>query len=203
MPTSSMTERLCRFSQSILRVFDALSPHVSALISLAMRIWLGLIFWKSGLTKIVNWETTLFLYEEEYQVPFLPPDVAAYLSTGAELILPLMLLAGFGTRIAATGLLIMTAVIQLTYDANHQHIVWGLVALALILQGAGHYSVDFFLRAGFLGDTTKLGNASAFFTFLITGALVVMSLHELVALFLGTPYWWEGLLKTWQSIGSA
>ena len=65
---------LCR---RVTRALEALQP--AAL--LAARIYVGSAFFKSGLTKLVDWETTLALFQDEYKVPLLPPHWAAVMGT--------------------------------------------------------------------------------------------------------------------------
>ena len=59
---------------------------LSGVADLGIRLWIAWVFWKSGQTKIANWDSTLFLFEDFYNVPLLPPEVAAYLGTAVELI---------------------------------------------------------------------------------------------------------------------
>jgi putative oxidoreductase len=118
-----------------------LTPLQDALL-FAMRIWIAAIFWYSGLSKIDDWDTTLFLFEEEYMVPFISATFAAYSATFLELLCPVLLLLGLGTRIAALPLIAMTAVIQFTYLPHEQHYYWGFLLLSLVVFGAGRLSLD-------------------------------------------------------------
>lgn len=89
------------------QTFDAWAPSV---LGIALRVWLALIFFKSGLTKIASWDTTLALFQYEYQVPLLSPAMAAYAGTAVELIVPLLLAAGMFTRLSAAVLFVFNAV---------------------------------------------------------------------------------------------
>src|SRR5881628_931209 len=71
------------------------------LADLGVRLFVAAVFFQSGLTKIANWSSTLSLFENEYAVPLLPPQVAAFLGTGVELFFPVLLVLGLGTRFAA------------------------------------------------------------------------------------------------------
>lgn len=115
------------------------------------RIAAASIFWKSGLTKIANWDTTLALFRDEYQVPLLPPELAAYLGTANELLCPVFLILGLATRVAVLPLLGMTAVIQLfVYPENWaEHLTWAGMLLYLLTRGAGPLSLDRLLAARF------------------------------------------------------
>jgi len=126
-------------------------PH--SLLALLARVIIGLVFFNSGLTKIDGFSIkpgTFFLFAEEYKVPVLPPDFAAYIATTAELTLPLLLWIGLGTRLAATALLCMTAVIQIFVypDAYVTHGLWAVALLFLMKYGAGELSLDHLVRMG-------------------------------------------------------
>ena len=87
------------------------------LLQLALRLWIARVFFNSGLTKIQDWDTTVLLFQEEYKVPLLPPDLAALLGTAFELGMPILLVAGLMTRVAALPLLGMSLVIQFVLGA--------------------------------------------------------------------------------------
>ena len=117
-------------------------PH--AVVELALRAGVAAVFLRSGLTKIDNWDLTVSLFAEEYKVPLLPPEIAAYLATSAELICPLLLIVGLGARFAAAALLVMTAVIQIfVYPSSWpEHLMWASVFVYVLTRGAGALSVD-------------------------------------------------------------
>ncbi|MBM3487114.1 MAG: DoxX family protein [Alphaproteobacteria bacterium] len=119
------------------------------LIEIIARIAVGTIFLRSGLLKIEGWAdgTTFALFREEYRLPVLPPELAAYLATAAELALPPLLVLGLATRFAAALLLAMTLVIQIFVYPNafDTHGVWAVALLFLMRHGAGTLSVDHLL----------------------------------------------------------
>ncbi|MCB2081048.1 MAG: DoxX family protein [Hyphomicrobiales bacterium] len=126
---------------------------------LGIRLWLAKVFWTSGTLKLDtgflgigqgNWESTLILFEYEYQVPILTPQAAAYLSTAAELIFPILLVLGLGSRIAAFGLLFMTAVIEFTYQHSPEHVIWALFLGTVLTYGPGRIALDFLISRRFL-----------------------------------------------------
>ena len=106
------------------------------------RYWLAKIFFLSGLTKLSNWDQTLFLFEYEYAVPFLPVNLAALLATTAEITMPILLILGLFTRYAAFTLLIMTSIIQFVIIQHDQHLYWMLIMAVIIVFGAGKFSLD-------------------------------------------------------------
>ena len=117
-------------------------------ILLAVRIGVAMIFLKSGMTKTSEGLTladqTFVLFEYEYALPLIPHDIAAYLATYAEHILPVMLILGLGGRLAALGLLGMTAVIQIFVYPNlwDIHLFWAGALLLIIAKGPGLISID-------------------------------------------------------------
>jgi putative oxidoreductase len=85
--------------------FDALlTEWGGSLMSLALRLYVGWVFFKSGLTKIADWDSTVQLFTDEYQTPLLSPEVAAVMGAAGELALPLLLFVGLLSRPAALGL---------------------------------------------------------------------------------------------------
>lgn len=126
--------------------------HAAPALDLGVRLFLANVFFKSGLTKIQTWDSTLYLFREEYKVPLLPPDFAAWLATGAELGLPVLLVLGLFGRFAAMGLFILNAVAvysyyeQLSEAGRNQHLYWGLLLAVLLLHGLGRWSADEWLE---------------------------------------------------------
>jgi NADH dehydrogenase/putative oxidoreductase len=116
--------------------------YVQPLYQLFIRLWMAEIFWTSGMSKIASWETTLDLFREEYRVPLLPLEIAAYLGTATELGAPVLLALGLGTRFAAIPLLCMTLVIQFTYLDKLEHFYWMMLLAHLALRGGGALTLD-------------------------------------------------------------
>jgi putative oxidoreductase len=125
-----------------------------SVVSLGLRLALSIPFWKSGLTKwdgfLVLSQTPVLLFENEfklhlfgkaYDYPF--PVAAAWGSSIAEIVLPILLVLGLFTRFAALGLLIMTILIQLTIPSGWPvHATWAAMAAAIILLGPARISLD-------------------------------------------------------------
>lgn len=125
------------------RAFEALQP----LALLAARIYVGMAFFRSGLTKIADWGTTLALFEDEYKVPLLSPKLAAFMGTGGELVLPVLLILGLFGRFGALGLSVVNVVAVLSLQdipepALQQHVFWGSLLAAVVLWGPGKLSLD-------------------------------------------------------------
>lgn len=120
---------------------------------LLFRVALALVFWRSGQTKLASWPTTLALFADEYRVPVIPPELAAYLATTVEIAGPIALLLGLGTRIAAAAMLAMTITIQLFVfpESYPVHLLWAGPLLYLIWRGPGLLSLDHLIRRRYLG----------------------------------------------------
>jgi putative oxidoreductase len=124
---------------------------------LALRFWVAMVFFKSGLTKIETWSTTLYLFEYEYSVPLLPPEVAAYMGTATELFFPVLLVLGVGGRFAALVLFVFNIIAVISFpDLNaaglRDHQVWGIMLLVLLSQGPGKLSLDHWLKRKLAAD---------------------------------------------------
>ena len=122
-----------------------------SLLLLFLRLYVGWVFFKSGLVKVSNWQGTLALFHDEYKVPLLPPDVAAYMGAAGELGFSLLLFGGLLSRPAALGLFAVNAVAVISYPqlfefdcpaAIHQHFFWGACLLVLAVFGGGRFSID-------------------------------------------------------------
>lgn len=129
-------------------VFKWLESIPVALPELVLRLGVSLVFYRSFLNKIAGWDTTISLFENEYNVPVLPPTLAAYIATAVEIAGPVMLVLGLGTRFAAAAMLGMTLVIQIFVypTAYRDHLLWAGPLLYLLLRGPGKWSLDRFIR---------------------------------------------------------
>jgi len=133
------------------RVIGWLNAVPYSVLALPLRFAIATVFWNSGTTKLANWDATLQLFQEEYKVPLLPPDIAAHLGASIELSTPVLLVLGFLTRPAAFVLLGMTTVIEVFVypQAWPTHIQWAAMLLVLLCRGAGTFSVDHWLKRRF------------------------------------------------------
>jgi putative oxidoreductase len=138
-----------KFYKSIIAVMD----HIpQSFISLLARIVVGLVFFLSGLTKVDGFHLTdsaIFLFAEEFKLPLISPWLAAHMAAAIELTMPLLLFAGFGTRLAAFVLLGMTLVIEIfVYPESYvQHGLWAVALLTIMKHGAGAFSLDHVLKS--------------------------------------------------------
>jgi putative oxidoreductase len=124
------------------------------LLAAPLRFAIATVFWNSGTTKLANWNTAVELFVEEYKVPLLPPELAAYMAVSIELTAPVLLVLGLATRAAALVLLGMTAVIEVFVypQAWPTHIQWATMLLILLCRGPGKLSLDHLVRIRFGGS---------------------------------------------------
>ena len=147
----SIIQILARPYSAIARLLDLMAP----LFDLGVRLWVAWVFFKSGLSKIQSWDSTLMLFKYEYEVPLLPPDIAAYIGTAAELGLPVLVAIGLASRMSALALFGFNAVAVIAYAGFllgdngaaglQQHILWGVMLLFTVFHGPGKLSLDHWL----------------------------------------------------------
>jgi putative oxidoreductase len=133
---------------SLLARIDRLRSTASrfplSLIELGLRVAVGATFFKSGMLKLQSFDTAIALFRDEYRLPLLPPELAAYMGTAVELTAPVLLVLGIGARLGAAALLAMTLTIQLlVYPENWtEHLMWGSILAYVLSRGAGALSID-------------------------------------------------------------
>jgi putative oxidoreductase len=115
-----------------------------SLIQLAMRIAIGFVFFNSGMLKARSFEFAVKLFQDEYRLPLLPPELAARMAMSVEIVVPLFLFVGLATRLATLPLLGMVIVIQvLVYpQAWVEHLLWASTLIVLLTRGPGVLSLD-------------------------------------------------------------
>jgi putative oxidoreductase len=150
-PPATIPERGVALMQTLVRGLSALAPAVD----LAVRLFVASAFFKAGLSKIASWDSTLYLFENDYTVPLLPPEVAALLGTGVELFFPVLLVLGLGSRFAAFVLFVFNIIAVISYPelgaaGLHEHQTWGLLLLVTLLHGPGALSLDHLIGRRFM-----------------------------------------------------
>ncbi|MCE0557797.1 MULTISPECIES: DoxX family protein [unclassified Motilimonas] len=133
------------------KAVSAMLAYFVPLLLLSTRLWVAWVFFRSGLLKFNSWDSTLYLFESEYQVPIIPWLWAAYLGTAAELILPVFLVLGLLTRPMAAVLFVFNIIAVVSYPVLwdggfYDHQLWGLMILINVVWGAGPIAVDTWLR---------------------------------------------------------
>lgn len=135
--------------------YDLLTTALSYLqpiSDLIIRLYVANVFWKSGVNKFQSWETTVFLFEYEYSVPLLSPEVAAAAGTFTELFFPILLVLGLMGRFSAFVLFVFNIVAVISYPTLNdagivQHTLWGLLLMGLMVHGVGKLSLDQLLKS--------------------------------------------------------
>ncbi len=124
----------------------------SPLFLLGLRVYVANLFFKSGLTKIQDFSSTVALFENEYKVPLVSPTLAAFSGTVAELILPALLVLGFASRPTALALFVFNIIAVVAYpdiseSGVKDQILWGTMILVIAFFGSGKLSVDQWIKS--------------------------------------------------------
>ena len=146
----SLIENVSTVITRIYSKIDLAAP----LANLAIRLWVANVFFKAGMTKIKSWDSTMYLFENEYDVPLLSPEFAAMMGTAIELVFPVLLALGLAGRFGAFVLFLFNIMAVISYpDLNpagiRDHQVWGIMLLVPLLYGPGKLSVDYWIRKKF------------------------------------------------------
>jgi len=137
-----------------LHTFSELLGKLQSPFLLYLRLYVAWVFLKSGMHKIGDWETTLVLFEYEYAVPVLPFELAAYLATFSELVFPVFLIAGLGTRFFAIALTLVNIMAVVSYYATLArgaglvwHYLWAAMLFTNVIYGGGFFSIDQWIKS--------------------------------------------------------
>ncbi len=158
----------------IMKVIVAFERIPHSFIALLGRFSIAAVFWNSGQTKIsglainfvsgefvFGWprlsDSAIALFQDEYKLPLVSPELAAHLSAVAEHVFPILLLVGLATRFSALALLCMTLVIELFVypDAYPIHGTWATILLYLMARGPGAVSIDHLIKMRFETRSTR------------------------------------------------
>jgi putative oxidoreductase len=118
-----------------------------SLLEFGMRLAVGATFFRSGMNKVEDFSNAIVLFRDEYRLPLLPPEIAAYMGTTVELTTPVLLVLGVFARLGAAALLFMTLTIQfLVYPENWpEHLMWASILAYVLSRGPGALSIDRFV----------------------------------------------------------
>jgi putative oxidoreductase len=149
------------------------------LLALLLRVGAAAVFWLSGQAHLANWDTTIEQFTEDYKVPLLPPDIAAYMAVSIEVAMPVLLVIGFFTRAAALVLIGMTTVIEVFVypQAWPTHIQWVAMLLVLLCRGPGTLSFDHLFFAWWrrllgTGSSARKWSAGVLYTLACIGIVI-------------------------------
>ncbi len=155
MTNSTVIASVCSSMAGLFKqALDRLDRFPYTLLAIPLRFAVATVFWNSAMTKLPSWDTTIALFADEYKVPLLPPELAAYVATSIELSMSVLLVLGFLTRPAAAVLLGMTIVIEVFVypQAWPTHIQWAAMLLVLLARGPGKFSIDWLIRRRIVGN---------------------------------------------------
>lgn len=143
----SFLKALARFTVSAYGAGVRLLGFLLPLFDLFVRLYMANIFWRGGLIKITNWMSTVMLFTLVYEVPYLPPEVAAGLSAAVELGGSFLLAVGLAGRFGALSLFLLNIVASISYGqlseaALKEAFYWGILLMYLVLHGPGLLSLD-------------------------------------------------------------
>ncbi|MBR7748339.1 DoxX family protein [Undibacterium baiyunense] len=139
----------------LMRCDALLHRYTSDVISFVLRGFIAWQFLKSALNKLRDWPSTISLFQDEYHVPFLSPELAAYLGTGAELLFSILLILGLFSSLSALALLFVNLMAVVSYPilwelecpaGLNDHFYWAVLLMLVIVFGAGKWSLDHWLR---------------------------------------------------------
>lgn len=132
---------------------DAATRFPLSVLELGMRISVGATFFRSGVNKLESFDTAIELFRDEYRLPLLPPEVAAYMGTAVELGAPALIAFGVLARLGAAALLGMTLVIQfLVYPSNWpEHLMWASILAYVLTRGPGTLAIDRIIASRLFG----------------------------------------------------
>lgn len=125
-------------------IYTRMELFPMSVLLLALRVGVGMVFFKAGLLKYNSFDFTVLLFRDEYQVPLLAPELAARMAMVQELTLPVLLFIGLGTRLATLPLFGMLLVIQIFVYPNAwaDHLYWAATLAVILTRGPGAFSLD-------------------------------------------------------------
>lgn len=143
-----LAETIYTFSS---RCIGLLERWGTPLFQLVLRLYVAEVFFRAGVLKLLDWSATLYLFDNVYAVPVLPPHLAAVMGTGGETLLPILLVLGLAGRFAAAGVFVTNLMAAISFpdisDLGLQdHKLWGLMLLVLVFFGPGPLSIDHWIK---------------------------------------------------------
>jgi len=163
---NAMSAKLITITRTINNLLQTLLPVAD----LVARLYIAKVFILSGWNKISDWETTLYLFREEYHVPLLNPEFAAVFASAGELALPVLLVTGIFTQLSALGLFVLNIVAVVSYYATlsqspaalTDHLQWGIMLAVLMTMPERKLALEYFVGKYFLrGDFARAGQRTA------------------------------------------
>jgi putative oxidoreductase len=150
--TDGLKLRLCAATGKAMALIRAIAQP--SFVQLVLRVALAVPFWRSGILKWSGFlqlnDTAVLLFSDEFKLhlpggpySFPAPELVAFMSGSVEILAPIFLVLGLGTRFAALTLLVMTCIVELTVPGGWPvHITWAAMALGIMAWGPGRLSFD-------------------------------------------------------------
>lgn len=140
----------------ICTIFGQLDRVGAWIAPLGLRLLLAYEFFEAGWAK---WQGENWFADIQPQFPFpfniVPPEISWQLATWTELIAPVALVLGLGTRFASLSLIVLTVVAWASVHAGHGYnvcdngfklpLIYLLMFLPLLFSGPGKLSLDHWL----------------------------------------------------------
>jgi NADH dehydrogenase/putative oxidoreductase len=136
------------YSRAAVAVVRAGLRVAAPFVDLFVRLALASAFFTSGMLKLGNWPVALLLAQQEYPVSWLDPHIAAILGVGIEVGGSILLAVGLFTRPAALAMLLLSLVIQFSYQHLDETLFWAALFAWYLIHGAGPLSLDRLLAKG-------------------------------------------------------
>ncbi len=149
--TATLLHQGVNWSRQVTGWLGFLAPFADLLV----RLWVAQVFWQAGVSKITSVQSTVLLFQYEYAVPLLPPELAAYLAMFIELVFSVLLALGLAGRFAAFVLFAFNIMAVVSYPGLspaglNDHQTWGIMLLVPLLHGPGRLSLDYLIARLFI-----------------------------------------------------
>jgi putative oxidoreductase len=154
--TRNVWQATRRFVQRVNAIIELIAQP--SLTQFVLRIGLATPFWRSGINKWDGFlqlnDVAILLFSTEFKLhlpggpySFPAPEATAFLVGCTEILFPILLVLGLATRLAASALLVMTLVVELTLpDGWPVHVTWAAMALGIMAWGPGRLSLDYWFK---------------------------------------------------------
>ncbi len=119
---------------------------LATILLLSGRLWMGSIFFQNGKGKFFDIDSTIFLFEYKYNLPFISPLATAYMTAFFEISCSILLICGLLARFSAIILIILTLTIQILIFDNIEYFYWLFLLSMIMVYGSGKISIDGMLK---------------------------------------------------------
>lgn len=145
---SHLQHIMARRCANIVRILNFLGLFAWPIIEFSFRFIIANQLLTAGILMAHDWNTSVLLATQEYPVPWLNPELAAFLGILAEVGGSISLLLGLFTRLGALAVLILGLAAQLYYVTLDVNLFWIALMAGYVLRGPGPISLDHLLKHG-------------------------------------------------------